>query len=1116
MSNFLDQLNQIKSLISSSSKSEKSFAYSTLQHLQELSNSDDSLIQFLVDHNIAFLSSIVSDICIDDADEEIFSLALKCLGFIMYHPSLVAATPKEYVDRVLESQARLITKTKIKVVCNLAVWCISVQQLDASSLASHFDPLLRAIVHSLDNPFGSLSTTFEAIQAVMKLATQLSEKMRDKSSIWAPPIYRRLLSADKRERDMCLRCLLKVKCLLIPAQLSLSKAIAQDIKLRLLTGMDEMIKRNKKVQVIEAWGWFIRILGHYSLKCRYLVNELLKIPEQTFSDPDPQVQVATQVAWEGLIDALVCLPPKVKDTSQVSEGIAQNLALSKSLKLIMTPVIGVMTGKAALCVQLSCLNTWCYLLHKLDSLINDPQILQIVVEPMFKVIFNFGLEDGNLWMWSLCMDLLFDCIQARTVSYGSDTLDSGKLLPRTTDKVSRLSKESALKNYSVTWLSWDCSRIDFLVRMIQKIFCQAATTTLCPEKKRLVCDAALRTFDSFLKGVHVNFEKPSTSNETVMQSIKAILMFVKSVYDTAFSVVDPTNDFQLLCLHSLEAVIQELDPSILGSPLYKVVLDIKDISEGEVGLKVLKEISPINFIDMVPPIIYLIVHHLHLLVQLSYKTANTGSIIQKAHKFYCRVLCSYDSLAVIHAVSLMLYGRSDDGCIKIWILFALCLKEYIDGVKDLMPLQVPPASTGSLTVCYFLIYPLVYSFQKSISPQKECNSLTTSLFFSTSPLCDQATDVWMSLYCLLNSSNMQEFQSKNSFAEDLCSSLNGFFLQSEISEVLNEVNFCDYSRESHIFVLCGNLARCIILNLHIEKVTPEGIKCGYNSSSGINNCLEFIIRLMNFLSTSKEATDHMLSRMLTPLTSLVSRLQWKDDILSVFKVLCDSLLHWLSDNVINSDEIRNQLPLLWTEIIRSLQRSWPTIVYDSSFLKLQAPLLKKTLDHPNPSISGPTVTFWNSAYGDQAHLDIPPHLHHVLDKLSRLGKIKIRNKRTPVVQKYSSNSEATISRPKLNVKATLNTCSKRVELLGNIMDGSPCKRKLLPPCPKRKRSELTDHQKEVRKAQQGKLRDCSGHGPGVRTYTNADFSQGSNYEDSQDSQDVRDPELILDLLRKTC
>ncbi|KAM2492303.1 hypothetical protein PS1_043856 [Malus domestica] len=32
---------------------------------------------------------------------------------------------------------------------------------------------------------------------------------------------------------------------------------------------------------------------------------MLKIPEQTFSDHDSQVQIASQVVWEGLIDALV-------------------------------------------------------------------------------------------------------------------------------------------------------------------------------------------------------------------------------------------------------------------------------------------------------------------------------------------------------------------------------------------------------------------------------------------------------------------------------------------------------------------------------------------------------------------------------------------------------------------------------------------------------------------------------------------------------------------------------------------------------------------------------------------------------------------------------------------
>jgi telomere-associated protein RIF1 len=62
--------------------------------------------------------------------------------------------------------------------------------------------------------------------------------------------------------------------------------------------------------------------------------------------------------------------------------------------------------------------------------------------------------------------------------------------------------------------------------------------------------------------------------------------------------------------------------------------------------------------------------------------------------------------------------------------------------------------------------------------------------------------------------------------------------------------------------------------------------------------------------------------------------------------------------------------------------------------------------------------------------------------------------------------------------------------------------------------ELTEHQKEVRRAQQGRERDTGGHGPGIRTYTNADFSQG--LDDSQESLDaIRDSEAILELLRKT-
>ena len=61
------------------------------------------------------------------------------------------------------------------------------------------------------------------VKAIMKLACQSRKRMRDLSSLWVPPIYRRLLSADKPERDMAERCLIKVSCIILPPQPLLSK-----------------------------------------------------------------------------------------------------------------------------------------------------------------------------------------------------------------------------------------------------------------------------------------------------------------------------------------------------------------------------------------------------------------------------------------------------------------------------------------------------------------------------------------------------------------------------------------------------------------------------------------------------------------------------------------------------------------------------------------------------------------------------------------------------------------------------------------------------------------------------------------------------------------------------
>lgn len=65
----------------------------------------------------------------------------------------------------------------------------------------------------------------------MRLAVQLDEKMRNLSHVWTPPIYRRLLSFNKKERDMSERCLLKIKSLILPPTLNLSKVLILPILL---------------------------------------------------------------------------------------------------------------------------------------------------------------------------------------------------------------------------------------------------------------------------------------------------------------------------------------------------------------------------------------------------------------------------------------------------------------------------------------------------------------------------------------------------------------------------------------------------------------------------------------------------------------------------------------------------------------------------------------------------------------------------------------------------------------------------------------------------------------------------------------------------------------------
>lgn len=69
------------------------------------------------------------------------------------------------------------------------------------------------------------------------------------------------------------------------------------MNMKLLSRMNDLLDNGMKTQAICAWGWLIRMVGSHALKNRHLVNDMLKIPERTFTDLDPQVQIATQVLY---------------------------------------------------------------------------------------------------------------------------------------------------------------------------------------------------------------------------------------------------------------------------------------------------------------------------------------------------------------------------------------------------------------------------------------------------------------------------------------------------------------------------------------------------------------------------------------------------------------------------------------------------------------------------------------------------------------------------------------------------------------------------------------------------------------------------------------------------
>jgi telomere-associated protein RIF1 len=590
-----------------------------------------------------------------------------------------------------------------------------------------------------------------------------------------------------------------------------------------------------------------------------------------------------QVAWKGLIDSLIH-PPVVAceinaakeengvqqiQTSGENSGKIQANGFSKSIKLAMTPLIGIMLSKCDISVHSSCLNTWCYLLHKLDTSVNDPSVIKLVLEPIFEAVFLIGPGSKSMRLWNLCLNLLDDFILAkcRDVEYDAGNLASQHLSARTSILGPSIPGQFSWKQYTIKWLPWDICQLDFHLKMICILINQASIATVTHENRRLSCDAAIALFTSVLKGVRLELRKPPANYDDIMLCLGAVLRFIKKICEDVSSKGSDSNDLHHSSLRFIEAVTQELEPAILGCPLYKVPFDLKYIDNLQsfniVSHAKVLGICTITYMNMVSPVVYLVAVYFSVVLQLTMKTFNTEFILQGMHKYFKFLFSTYDPLENLLATISLLYKCVSPNCLNIWIAIAKGLKDCMDDVKELLLLRMEFDSTVYLAICYFLSYP----FSVCSLPQKN----STSLISSSEKPCvspqgkfelEHIIKVWMSLYGSLEASQ-NNCSAMNSFREDLCSILNGCL--DEYASMLKCTNDGDLSYKDLVFdllSLSGDVVICLLEEICTSEVILDESRCKYSGdykiSSGMNSSLRFAARYVQrlLLRSTKLSWSH--------------------------------------------------------------------------------------------------------------------------------------------------------------------------------------------------------------------------------------------------------------------
>jgi telomere-associated protein RIF1 len=233
--------------------------------------------------------------------------ALKALGYALHNRMLSARVTgkrsdppssdiffsssylhtEEQSTEIIELICGIITTTKNKSTCNLAVWCISVQNLHPSVLSA--DEVLHALLSALRHAIEGLGATdsssvrHEGISAIARLILQCSQAIFDEQnvSLWLPLLLLHMLDPVVKVRDKATSsvamCMVQLSKLSKTVPEHISQCVFDALADKLLRAINDKMESNDDLIVVRTWGQIVGLLGRFILKSD-LINTLLKIP----------------------------------------------------------------------------------------------------------------------------------------------------------------------------------------------------------------------------------------------------------------------------------------------------------------------------------------------------------------------------------------------------------------------------------------------------------------------------------------------------------------------------------------------------------------------------------------------------------------------------------------------------------------------------------------------------------------------------------------------------------------------------------------------------------------------------------------------------------------------